>query len=83
MDIMLLCLCILIGLCGVMTYVIINLYRKHTLLEKFVAKFHFFVLQILNDTKAIDSKGLFEGNKETGYLWEDLKEIVRQIERFK
>ena len=64
-------------------YVIWNLFRKTELLETWVENFTQTIETVQNDLKEIDSKGAFESDDETGTVFEQIKETIKQLDNFK
>ena len=64
-------------------YVIWNLTRKTELLETWVEDFTQTIDTVQSDLKKIDYKGSFESDDETGTIFEQIKEIVNQLESYR
>ena len=64
-------------------YVIWNLTRKTELLETWVEDFTQTIDTVQSDLKKIDYMGSFEADDETGTIFEQIKEIVNQLESYR
>ncbi len=64
-------------------YVIWNLFRKLELVETWVEDFTQRIQIVQNDLKEIDDKGAFESDDEVGSIFEQIKNIVNQLESLK
>ena len=64
-------------------YVIWNLTRKTELLETWVEDFTQTIDTVQSDLKKIDYKGSFESDDETGTIFEQIKTIIKQLDKFK
>ena len=64
-------------------YVIWNLFRKTELLETWVEDFTQRIETVQNDLKNIDSSGAFESDDEVGTIFDQIKEIVNQLDNLK
>ena len=64
-------------------YVIWNLTRKTELLETWVEDFTQTIETVQNDLKKIDYRGSFESDDETGIIFEQIKDTVNKLERYK
>ena len=64
-------------------YVIWNLTTKTEMLEDWVSNFMEAVEKIQFDLKKIDYRGSFESDDETGVIFNEIKNIVKQLDNFK
>ena len=64
-------------------YVIWNLNLKQEMLEDWVSNFMEAVEKIQFDLKKIDYRGSFESDDETGVIFNEIKNIVKQLDNFK
>ena len=64
-------------------YVIWNLTRKTELLETWVEEFTQRIETVQTDLKIIDNKGAFEADDEVGSIFEQIKEIVNELDNFR
>ena len=64
-------------------YIIWNLNTKTEMLETWVEEFKQRIQIVQNDLKEIDSKGAFESDDETGTVFEQIKETIKQLDNFK
>ena len=64
-------------------YVIWNLTTKTEMLEDWVSNFMEAVEKIHFDLKKIDYRGSFESDDETGVIFDEIKNIVKQLDNFK
>ena len=64
-------------------YVIWNLTTKTEMLEDWVSNFMEAVEKIQFDLKKIDYRGSFESDDETGVIFDEIKNIVKQLDNFK
>ena len=64
-------------------YVIWNLTRKTEMLETWVEDFTQTIDTVQSDLKKIDYMGSFEADDETGTIFEQIKEIVNQLESYR
>ena len=64
-------------------YVIWNLTRKTELLETWVEDFTQRIQTVQDDLKTIDSTGAFESDDEVGTIFDQIKEIVNQLDNLK
>ena len=64
-------------------YGIWNLMRKTELLETWVEEFTQRIQIVQNDLSEIDSKGAFESDDETGSIFEQIKTIIKQLDKFR
>ena len=64
-------------------YVIWNLNVKQEVLEDWIVNFMEVIEKIQFDLKQIDYRGSFEADDETGVIFQEIKTIVSQLNRFK
>ena len=64
-------------------YVIWNLNAKQEVLEDWIVNFMEVIEKIQFDLKQIDYRGSFEADDETGVIFEQIKTVVSQLNRFK
>jgi hypothetical protein len=64
-------------------YVIWNLFRKTELLETWVEEFTQRIIAVNDELKVIDSRGHFEADDEVGTIFEQIKEVVGQLDNLK
>ena len=64
-------------------YVIWNLNTKQEMLETWVEDFIQTIEKINSDLKQIDYLGSFESDDETGQIFDSIKTIIKQLDRFK
>jgi len=64
-------------------YVIWNLNAKQEVLEDWIVDFMETVEKIQFDLKKIDYRGSFESDDETGVIFNEIKNIVKQLDNFK
>ena len=64
-------------------YVIWNLTTKQEMLEDWIEDFIQSVEKINFDLKQVDYKGSFEADDEVGTIFEQIKEIIKQLDKFK
>ncbi|OUW62880.1 MAG: hypothetical protein CBD58_00920 [bacterium TMED198] len=64
-------------------YIIWNLTMKLETLEDWIVNFMDAAEKIQFDLKQIDYKGSFEADDETGVIFNQIKEIVNQLNKFK
>ena len=64
-------------------YVIWNLITKQEMLETWVEDFIQTIEKINIDLKQIDYLGSFESDDETGQIFESIKIIIKQLDRFR
>ena len=64
-------------------YVIWNLTTKQEMLEDWVEDFIQSVEKVNFDLKQIDYKGSFEADDETGIIFGEIKNIIKQLDKFK
>jgi len=64
-------------------YVIWNLNAKQEVLEDWIVDFMETIEKIQFDLKKIDYRGSFESDDETGVIFNEIKNIVKQLDNFK
>ena len=64
-------------------YVIWNLNAKQEMLEDWVTDFMNSIEKINFDLKQIDYRGSFESDDETGVIFNEIKNIIKQLDNFK
>jgi len=64
-------------------YIIWNLMRKTELLEAWVENFTQMIQIVNEELKQIDAKGSFESDDETGTIFKQIQEAVKQLESYK
>mgnify|MGYP003110771128 FL=1 len=64
-------------------YVIWNLNVKQEMLEDWVSDFMETIEKIDFDLKQIDYRGSFKSDDETGVIFEEIKNIIKQLDNFK
>ena len=64
-------------------YIIWNLMTKQEMLETWVEDFIQTIEKINIDLKQIDYLGSFESDDETGQIFDSIKTIIKQLDRFK
>ena len=64
-------------------YVIWNLNTKLESLEDWVTDFINTIEKVQTDLKKIDYKGYFEADDEVGAIFKQIKEIIKQLDKFK
>ena len=64
-------------------YVIWNLNAKQEVLEDWIVNFMEVIEKIQFDLKQIDYRGSFESDDETGVIFNEIKNIVKQLDNFK
>ena len=64
-------------------YVIWNLITKQEMLETWVEDFIQTIEKINTDLKQIDYLGSFESDDETGQIFDSIKTIIKQLDRFR
>ena len=64
-------------------YVIWNLNLKQEMLEDWVSNFMEAVEKIQFDLKKIDYRGSFESDDETGVIFDEIKNIIKQLYNFR
>ena len=64
-------------------YIIWNLNTKQEMLETWVEDFIQTIEKIQKDLKSIDYRGSFEADDETGVIFDQMKTLIQQLDRFK
>ena len=64
-------------------YVIWNITTKLESLEDWVTDFINTIEKVQNDLDTVDYKGYFEADDETGVIFNQIKQIIKQLDRFK
>tara|TARA_Y100000817_G_scaffold298824_1_gene276381 strand:+ start:27 stop:272 length:246 start_codon:yes stop_codon:yes gene_type:complete len=64
-------------------YIIWNLMRKTELLETWVENFSQVIQNVENELTQIDARGSFESDDETGAIFKQIKDTVKQLESYK
>ena len=64
-------------------YVIWNLMTKQEMLEDWITNFIETIEKIDFDLKQIDYKGSFESDDETGAIFSEIKNTIKQLDNFK
>jgi hypothetical protein len=64
-------------------YVIWNLSTKQEMLEDWVEDFINVIEKINVDLKQADYRGSFEADDEVGIIFEEIKNIIKQLDRFR
>ena len=64
-------------------YVIWNLTTKQEMLEDLISSFMEAIEKIDFDLKQIDYRGSFESDDETGVIFSEIKNIIKQLDNFK
>ena len=65
------------------SYIIWNLVIKQEMLEDWIEDFMQSVEKIDFDLKQIDYRGSFEADDETGIIFNEIKNIIKQLDKFK
>ena len=64
-------------------YVIWNVNTKLEFLEDWISDFIITIEKVQRELKQIDYRGSFEADDETGVIFQEIKAIVSQLNRFK
>ena len=64
-------------------YVIWNINTKLEFLEDWISDFINTIEKVQTDLKTIDYRGSFEADDETGVIFEQIKTVLSQLNRFK
>ena len=64
-------------------YVIWNLSTKQEMLEDWIEDFINTVEKVNVDLKQADYRGSFEADDEVGIIFEEIKNIIKQLDRFR
>ena len=73
----------MVGLLVTSWYVIWNLTKKTELLETWVEDFTQTIETINRELKEIDAKGSFESDDETGAIFKQIKDTIKQLDSYK
>ena len=65
------------------SYIIWNLTTKQELLEDWITNFMEIIEKIDFNLKQIDYMGSFEADDETGIIFDEIKNIIKQLDKFK
>ena len=65
------------------SYIIWNLMTKQEMLEDWITNFMEIVEKIDFNLKQIDYMGSFEADDETGIIFDEIKNIIKQLDKFK
>ena len=65
---------------AILLYTIFNLYRKNYIYENWIFETNNSLKDILDKWRAIDSKQMFEKDDEVGVVYEDIDELIKEIE---
>ena len=65
------------------SYIIWNIMTKQEMLEDWIEDFIQSVEKVNFDLKQIDYKGSFEADDETGIIFDEIKNIIKQLDKFK
>ena len=65
------------------SYIIWNLVIKQEMLEDWIEDFMQSVEKIDFDLKQIDYRGSFEADDETGIIFDQIKQTIKQLDNFK
>ena len=76
-------LALMIILFVTLCYVIWNLTTKQEMLEDWVEDFINAIEKINVDLKQADYRGSFEADDEVGIIFEEIKNIIKQLDRFR
>jgi hypothetical protein len=66
-----------------LSYVIWNLVTKQEMLEDWIEDFIQSVEKVNFDLKQVDYRGSFESDDEVGAIFKQIKEIIKQLDKFK
>ena len=66
-----------------LSYVIWNLVTKQEMLEDWIEDFIQSVEKVNFDLKQADYRGSFESDDEVGAIFKQIKEIIKQLDKFK
>ena len=64
-------------------YVIWNLTTKAELLESWIEDFINTVEKVNSDLKKADYRGSFEADDEVGFIFKEIKNTIKQLDKFK
>lgn len=73
----------MVGLLVTSWYVIWNLTKKTELLETWVEDFSQTIETINRELKEIDTKGSFESDDETGAIFKQIQDTIKQLDSYK
>lgn len=73
----------MVGLLVTSCYVIWNLITKSELLESWIENFINTVNKVNVDLKKLDYKGYFEADDEVGVIFNEIKNTIKQLDKFK
>ena len=65
------------------SYIIWNLMKKTEMLETWVETFTHRIEKVQTDLKEIDSTGHFESDDEIGTIFEQIKEVINELDELK
>ena len=65
------------------SYIIWNLMAKQEMLEDWITNFMEIIEKIDFNLKQIDYMGSFEADDETGIIFDEIKNIMKQLDKFK
>ena len=65
------------------SYIIWNLTTKQEMLEDWITNFMEIIEKIDFNLKQIDYMGSFEADDETGIIFDEIKNITKQLDKFK
>ena len=65
------------------SYVIWNLMTKQEMLEDWITNFMEIIEKIDFNLKQIDYMGSFEADDETGIIFDEIKNIIKQLDNFR
>jgi len=65
------------------SYIIWNLNKKLELLENWVEQFVQVIDRVNRDLKQVDYRGSFEADDEVGFIFKEIKNTIKQLDRFK
>ena len=65
------------------SYIIWNLNKKLELLENWVEQFVQVIDRVNRDLKQADYRGSFEADDEVGFIFKEIKNTIKQLDRFK
>ena len=63
----------------VLLYVVINLYRKNRVYEKWVVETRNAVSEVQDNVNIVDSKQLFEKDDDVGVVYEGIRDLVTDL----
>jgi len=65
--------------CGVLLYVVINLYRKNRVYENWIVDTRNSVDELQENIREVDSRHLFEKDDDVGVVYEGIKDLVEEL----